>query len=50
MSSASNLGDLVDGLSGSDRLALIDCRDWQEAQSYTYAGLDELADACGRGL
>jgi hypothetical protein len=31
------------------RLALIDCRDWQDAQSYTYAGLDELADACGRG-
>jgi len=50
MSSAFNLGDLADGLSGSDRLALIDCRDWQEAQSYTYAGLDELADACGRGL
>ena len=47
MSSASNLGDLVDGLSGSDRLALIDCRDWQETQSYTCAGLDELADACG---
>jgi hypothetical protein len=50
MSSASNLGDLVDGLSGSDRLALIDRRDGQEAQSYTYAGLDELPDACGRGL
>jgi hypothetical protein len=50
MSSAFNRGDLADGLSGSDRLALIDCRDWQEAQSYTYAGLDELADACGRGL
>ena len=29
------------------RLALIDCRDWQETQSYTYAGLDELAGACG---
>jgi len=28
MSSAFNLGDLADGLSGSDRIALIDCRDW----------------------
>jgi len=50
MSSAFNRGDLADGLSGSDRRALIERRDWQEAQSYTYAGLDELADACGRGL
>jgi len=50
MSSAFNRGDLADGLNGSDRRALIERRDWQEAQSYTYAGLDELADACGRGL
>ena len=50
MSSAFNRGDLADGLSGSDRRALIERRDWQEAQSYTYAGLDELADACGTGL
>jgi hypothetical protein len=50
MSSAFNRGDQADGLSGSDRRALIGCRDWQGAQSDTYAGLDELADACGKGL
>jgi hypothetical protein len=50
MSSTFNLGNLADGLSGSNRLALIDCRDWQEPQGYTYAGLDELADAGARGL
>ena len=45
-----NLGDLFDPSSVGDRVALIDCRDWDKPQSYTYARIDELADACARGL
>jgi acyl-CoA synthetase (AMP-forming)/AMP-acid ligase II len=45
-----NLGDLFDPSSVGDRIALIDCRDWDEPQSYTYARIDALINACARGL
>ena len=50
MSAAYNLGDLFDPSSMGDRVALIDCRDWDAPRSYTYKRIDELADACARGL
>lgn len=45
-----NLGDLFDGAAMGDRVALIDCRDWDQPETYSYAKLDALADACARGL
>jgi long-chain acyl-CoA synthetase len=45
-----NLGDLFDPATTSDRVALIDCRNWDKPESYTYARLEALANACARGL
>jgi long-chain acyl-CoA synthetase len=45
-----NLGDLFDPAGVGDRVALIDCRDWDKPQAYTYAQFDALANACARGL
>src|SRR3954468_24191878 len=45
-----NLGDLFDPSSVGDRVALVDCRVWDEPRSFTYAQIDALADACARGL
>ena len=45
-----NLGDLFDIEEVGARIALIDCRDWDAPESYTYGRIDALADACARGL
>jgi long-chain acyl-CoA synthetase len=45
-----NLGDLFDPSGEGDRIALIDCRDWDQPRSYTYERINKLADACARGL
>jgi long-chain acyl-CoA synthetase len=50
VSAAYNLGDLFAPSSMGERVALIDCRDWDAPRSYTYQRIDELADACARGL
>jgi hypothetical protein len=43
MSAAYNLGDLFDPSNTGDRVALIDCRDWDAPRSYTYKRVDALA-------
>ena len=50
MGTTFNLGDLADLPAVGDRLALIDCRNWDKPESYTYARIDALSDACARGL
>ena len=50
MPASSNLGDLFDAASLSGRIALIDTRHWEQPRRYSYRELDELANACGRGL
>jgi acyl-CoA synthetase (AMP-forming)/AMP-acid ligase II len=44
-----NLGDLLRAAEPS-KPALIDCRDWQNPATLSYAALDEAADATARGL
>jgi long-chain acyl-CoA synthetase len=50
MRSRFNLGDLFEPAGGSDGAALIDCRSWDKPETYSYARLDGLANACARGL
>ncbi|MBT6085706.1 MAG: acyl--CoA ligase [Rhodospirillaceae bacterium] len=45
-----NLGDVFDVEAAGDRLALIDCRDWDTPREYTHRELDDAANACARGL
>ncbi len=45
-----NLGDLLDRNKDPEKLALIDCLDWEHPREYTHAQIDALADACARGL
>ena len=50
MIEAYNLGALFDPELGGDRTALIDCRDWEEPREYSHRQIDDLANACARGL
>ena len=50
MIEAYNLGALFDPALGGDRTALIDCRDWAEPREYSHRQIDDLANACARGL
>ncbi len=50
MIKAYNLGALFDPELGGDRAALIDCRDWQHPREYSHRQIDDLANACARGL
>ena len=50
MIDAYNLGALFDPELGGDRTALIDCRDWEEPREYSHRQIDDLANACARGL
>jgi len=50
MTSAVNLGDLLDRSAPAEKLALIDCREWDEPREYSHGELDRLARACARGL
>ncbi len=45
-----NLGALYDPDLGGDRLALIDCRDWQAPREYSHREVDDIANAVARGL
>lgn len=45
-----NLGKLVDNSKDLNATALIDCSDFVRPQSYSYAELEQLSDACARGL
>jgi len=47
---AYNLGALFDPELGGDRAALIDCRDWEQPREYSHRQIDDLANACARGL
>ena len=46
---AANLGDLLRAAEPS-KAAIIDCRDWQDPATLSYAALDEAAAAIARGL
>jgi acyl-CoA synthetase (AMP-forming)/AMP-acid ligase II len=46
----SNLGDLVDRTAPADKIALIDCLDWEHPREYSHGEIDGLARACARGL
>jgi len=50
MRASYNLGDLFEPTRPSERIALIDCRNWDAPESYSYGRLDERANACARGL
>ena len=50
MISAYNLGALFDPKLGGDNLALIDCHDWENPREYSHRELDDLGNACARGL
>ena len=50
VSEASNLGDVFDVAAAGDRLALIDCRDWDNPIELTHAEYAAACDACSRGL
>lgn len=50
MIEAYNLGALFDPALGGDRTALIDCRDWETPREYSHRQIDDLANACARGL
>ena len=50
MIETTNLGALFDAENGGDRIALIDCHNWQEPRRFTHRQLDEAANACARGL
>ena len=50
MSAAYNLGDLFDPSSMGDRVALIDCRDWENPHTLTHGDIDRQVNACARAL
>lgn len=50
MITAYNLGALFDPQLGGDNLALIDCQDWNAPREYSHRDIDDLANACARGL
>ena len=50
MNTAYNLGALFDPELGGDNLALIDCLDWDAPRQYSHREIDDLANACARGL
>ncbi len=50
MITADNLGALFDPELGGDNPALIDCRNWDAPRRYSHRELDDLANACARGL
>jgi long-chain acyl-CoA synthetase len=50
MRASCNLGDLFNPASAGDDVALIDCRNWEKPEPYTYGRLDALVNACARGL
>jgi long-chain acyl-CoA synthetase len=50
MHSAYNLGNLLDRNRPADKVALIDCLDWERPREYTHGEIDRLANACARGL
>jgi long-chain acyl-CoA synthetase len=50
MNIAYNLGALFDPELGGDNLALIDCRDWDAPRHYSHREIDDLGNACARGL
>ena len=50
MISAYNLGAHFDPQLGGDNLALIDCRDWDNPREYSHRELDDMGNACARGL
>ncbi len=50
MIKATNLGALFDPERGGDNLALIDCFEWQAPRRYSHREIDDLANACARGL
>ena len=45
-----NLGALFDPTIGGENPALIDCRLWVESRLYSHREINELANACARGL
>ncbi|HTP94276.1 MAG TPA: class I adenylate-forming enzyme family protein [Burkholderiales bacterium] len=45
-----NLGDLTDRSRPADKIALIDCLDWERPREYAHGDIDRLANACARGL
>ena len=47
---AYNLGALFDAELGGDNLGLIDCLNWDTPRHYTHREIDNLANACARGL
>jgi acyl-CoA synthetase (AMP-forming)/AMP-acid ligase II len=46
----SNLNALFDASQVGDRIALIDCRSWNKPEDYAYSRVNDLANACARGL
>ena len=48
--STTNLGDIFDLAAAAERIALIDCREWDNPREYTHGELDAQANACARGL
>ena len=50
MMKAYNLGALFDAELGGDNLGLIDCLNWDTPRHYTHREIDNLANACARGL
>ncbi|MBT4907391.1 MAG: acyl--CoA ligase [Rhodospirillaceae bacterium] len=50
MIKAYNLGALFEPSLGGDTLALIDCRVWDAPKRYSHRQIDDLANACARGL
>jgi long-chain acyl-CoA synthetase len=45
-----NLGKCFDATRAPNKIALIDCRDWDNPAEFTYAQFDALCDAVARGL
>jgi acyl-CoA synthetase (AMP-forming)/AMP-acid ligase II len=45
-----NLGDLVDRTAPADKVAIVDCLDWEHPREYSHGEIDRLARACARGL
>ncbi len=50
MIETTNLGFLFDAEQGADRLALVDCRNWDAPREYSHREINEAANACARGL
>ncbi len=50
MIETSNLGVLFDPENGGDRVALVDCRNWDHPITLTHRDIDTAAKACARGL